>query len=88
MLPRSHGEEEKVSCGGCRYLGRNCGGVEGDPGTHTVDPLSLSSRQLLELACTVARISTVICDVAGVQGAAIAASDISDKPYIWDIEED
>lgn len=78
-----------MTCGGCQYLGRNCGGIEGDPGAHTVDPLSLSSRQLLEIACTLARVGTVICDVAGVQGSRIdSSSSPEDPPYIWDIKED
>jgi len=75
-----------MNCGDCQYLGRNCGGVEGDPGANTVDPLSLSSRQLLELACTVARIGTVICDVAGMGADPDRA--LAEEPYIWDIKED
>jgi len=77
-----------MTCVGCQYLGSNCGGVEGDPGTHTVDPLSLSSRQLVELACTLARIGTVICDVAGAGAPIGATAKLLDEPYIWDVKED
>lgn len=77
-----------MNCGGCQYLGRNCGGIEGDPGAHTVDPLSLSSRQLLELACSLARVGTVICDVAGMGAPDQDDRQLTEEPYIWDIKED
>ena len=75
-----------MNCTGCQYLGRSCGGGEGDPVMHTVDPMSLSSHQLIELACAVARIGNVICALGGVgQGARFGPS--VDEPYIWDIKE-
>jgi hypothetical protein len=57
----------------------------GDPSAHSVDPLSLSSQQLIQLACTVARIGTVICDLGKVSAL---VHEIADPPYIWDTKED
>ena len=74
-----------MNCADCQYLGRNCGGVEGDPGLPTIDPLSLSSRQLIEIACTLARVGTVLCDLGG---KATPFHQLGDPPYIWDIKED
>ncbi len=76
-----------MNCAGCQYLGRNCGGSEGDPRVPTVDPLSLSSQQLLEIACTIARIGTVICDLGRVSPLRSQRPEM-DEPYIWDIKED
>ena len=70
-------------CASCRYLGRNCGGPEGSQ-LHTLDPGSLTSRQLVDLACALARVGTLICDLGGVGHVAATAQD---EPYIWDIEE-
>jgi len=72
-------------CASCRYLGRNCGGPEGVD-LHTVDPMSLTSKQLTDLACTLARVGTLICDLAGLGHQASAGAD-AEPPYIWDIEE-
>ena len=78
-----------MNCVGCQFLGTNCGGIEGNPGSHTVDPLSLSSRQLFELACAVARIGTVICDLGRAGPDALQHSLVGDDmPYIWDIIEE
>lgn len=62
-----------------------CDAVKRDlAGQVNPDPLSLSSKDLVALACAVARLGSVICDL-GVQGGSTTQAD--EEPYIWDIEE-
>lgn len=50
-----------------------------------VDPLSLSSKDLVALACAVARVGALLCDVGQ---RATPFHQLGDPPYIWDIKED
>lgn len=79
-----------MNCRTCQYLGRHCGGLEGNPGDElpSIDPMSLSPRELLSIACAIARLGTLFCDLGKVgPSAAVARSDI-DEPYIWDTKEE
>jgi hypothetical protein len=53
--------------------------------------LQLRSAELLQLACAIARVGAIICDVAGVAGGNNSAGKFlpaSEQPYIWDMKED
>lgn len=76
-----------MTCPGCRFLGQNCGGLEGLPPVPTVDPMSLSSKQLVDLACALARVGTLICDIGQPMKGSLSAG-AGETPYIWDIKED
>jgi hypothetical protein len=80
-----------MTCDDCQYLGDKCGGIEGDPGFHTMDPRALSKKELVQLACTIVRAGSLICDIAGVQASGQPLRgpfDVTPQPYIWDTEED
>lgn len=51
-----------------------------------LDPMALTSAELVELACMLARVGSVICDLGG-KAAPGATADV-DQPYIWDLPED
>lgn len=46
---------------------------------------ALTAGEMVSIACTIARLSSVLCDLGGVAGSARA--DLIDQPYIWDIKE-
>lgn len=71
-----------MTCPGCDAVKRDLAGQV------NVNPLSLSSEDLVALACALARIGTVICDVAGTSGSAGPDPKMTEEPYIWDIKED
>ncbi len=58
----------------------------GDPGyaSGVPDP-RLSGKQLVSLACTIARVASVVCDVGGVKASRELSPE--EQPYIWDLEE-
>jgi len=64
---------------GASYLARSRGGPEGNQAY--ADPMSLTTKQLVDLACSLARIGTVLCDLGGMHQAQAQA----DEPYIWDV---
>lgn len=72
-----------VGCASCRFAGQ-CG-QKGNPGP---DPMALTSQQLVALACALARVGAVICDVGHVGASAFGRPDLDRQPYIWDIKED
>ena len=66
------------------------------PGPAGPNPLDMSSKELLALACTIARVASVLCDVGQV-GATGRWPDPDphargiaqeDEPYIWDLPEE
>ena len=51
------------------------------------DLAGLSREQLIQLACTLARLGAVICDVGKV-GAEQRYGLLDEEPYIWDLKEE
>ena len=47
----------------------------------------LSREELLRLACTLARLGAVLCDVGKV-GSEQRYGIVDEHPYIWDLKED
>ena len=53
----------------------------------SADPLKLTSAQLIQLACAIARVGAIICDVGKV-GSEQRYGLLDEEPYIWDLKED
>lgn len=49
-------------------------------------PLGLSKREIVELACAIARGAAIICDIGKV-GREERYGLVDEDPYIWDIKE-
>ena len=70
-----------TACSKCGLAGL-CTRSQGDPG---VSPYSLTSKELLTLACALARVGSVVCDLGQV-GSAVPRGK-SEEPYIWELKE-
>ena len=55
--------------------------------TLAADESGLSKREIIELACAIARGAAVICDIGKV-GREERYGILDEDPYIWDLKED
>lgn len=64
------------------------GGLRGPlPPSWNGPATAMSKEQLLQLACAIARVGALICDVGKV-GTEKRYGLLDEEPYIWDIKEE